>query len=268
MRSTIERAWPLLLVGTLLVPSLDNMAIAAPPTAPKVSTFAPADDLVNQLDYFLGRLEKAVQSEAEYKDAKDKVGKDANTAIVIALALGLHDTDNKYKTAAPAIMKAAQGLASADDFASATKGVAAVKAAVAGKGDDPIALKWEKVASLEELMKQVPLVNTKLKRYTKKASRFKSRAKDIAGYSAVLATIAQGVMADTHEAKNPGEVEKWYNFCVQMRDAAAAVNTAIRAGDKKTSDAAMKTLAQSCEDCHEIFHPEAEEEKEEGEEEE
>ena len=83
---------------------------------------------------------------------------------VLALVLGLHDQDNKYKAAAPALLKASQKLAATKDFASAAAAVAAVKAATTDTSGSLAELKWEKVASMPELMKQVPLVNTKLKR--------------------------------------------------------------------------------------------------------
>ena len=41
-----------------------------------------------------------------------------------------------------------------------------------------------------------------------------------------------------------------------MRDDAGAVNAAIHKGDEAAADEAMKKLAQSCDDCHAVFHPE------------
>ena len=196
-------------------------AAAAPP-APPVSTFAPAADLVQQLDAYVNDLDETVASEAEYKDSEEKVVKEANTLILIALALGLHDTDNKdnkYKTAAPAIIKAAKDLAAANNYAAAKAGVAALKAAMQGQGAGG-GLKWEKVASLEQLMKQVPVINTKLK--MKLARLSAKNVKDTAGYSAVLAVIAQGSIADTSRAKSDAQVQQWQEFCVEMRDSAGA----------------------------------------------
>ena len=117
-------------------------------------------------------------------------------------------------------------------------------------------LKWEKVAALPELMKEVPLVNTKLKRYIK-PEKFKKKAKDTAGYTAVIAAIAQGSMADTSATKSPDQVTQWYKFSAAMRDNAGALNAAIHKGDQPAAASAMKKLAQSCDDCHAVFHPEA-----------
>ena len=71
-------------------------------------------------------------------------------------------------------------------------------------------LKWEKVAALPELMKQVPIINNPLKRNIK-PEKFKKKAKDTAGYTAVIAAIAQGSMADLSETKNPEQVKQWQN---------------------------------------------------------
>jgi len=227
-----------------------------PPPAPKVSTFAPAEDLVRQLERYVEGLEKIVADEEEYKDGKEKIAKDANTLIIIALALGLHDEPNKYQAHAGAIMAAANRLAATIDRDSALKAVAVLREAVAGKHKVQKELHWGKAASLPELMKQVPLLNTRLKRYLK-GERFKSKARDSAGLTAVIAAIAQGSLADTSQAKDAEQAQKWYNYSVAMRDSAGELNAAIRKGDEAAAAEAMKKLTQSCDDCHTVFHPEA-----------
>ena len=177
--------------------------------------------------------------------------------IVLALGLGLHDEDNKYKASAGTLMKAAQELAATSDFASTKAAVAAVKAAAEGGDASAAELKWEKVASLKELMLQVPLIHTKIKRYVK-GRRLESKATDSRGMTAVIGVIAHGAMANASETEKPHEVEAWRKLCVQMRDAAAAVNAGIRAQDRDATTTAMKALNQSCDDCHAVFHEEAE----------
>jgi len=222
-------------------------------SAPEVSTFAPAKDLSWQLEKFIQRLEEAVSSEEEYEDSIGRIARDSNTVVVLALALGLHDTDNKYKAAAPFIVKAGQHLAAAKDYQSAKEGVAAVKKSLSEVGD-PAVLKWEKMAEIGELMKQVPLINTKLKKRTKR--RFKKNAKKTAGYSAAIAAIAQGTMNDTSVAKNDSQIQQWYKFSAQMRDAAGLVNRAINDDDEEATKVAMEKLNKSCDDCHVVFHEE------------
>ena len=233
---------------------------------PAVSTYAPAEDLVAQVQSYLEELEEAVQTEEEYNDSVEKIAKESNTLILIALALGLHDSDNQLKSSAPGILKAAQQLAAAGDFAAAKAGVEAVKGATTSAQGDAAELKWEKVASLPELMEAVPLINTKLKRYVRdgREERMKEATDELAGCSAVLAIIAQGSLANSEDTDKPDEVDQWHRFCVQMRDAAAAVNAGVREYGKEgtpaafeAAKAAMQDLAQSCDDCHEVFHPDA-----------
>jgi len=250
---------------------------AEPPAAPKVSSFAPAKDVAAQINFYVSRMEESdsLQNEAAFKqaleDAKDtatgkvpdlppQIAKDSNTVILLALAAGLDDEDNQFKAAAPALLKAAQDLAKAKGYAAAKAGVAAVKKALDATEGNPGELKWVKSASLPDLMKQVPLVNSRLKRNLR-GPKFKSKAKDNAGDAATLAVIAQGSMADDSEAKkNNEDVQKWFKFCTQMRDAAAALNKAVHEGNREGADKAMSALNQSCDDCHAVFHKGAEKE--------
>jgi hypothetical protein len=244
----------LAVIGALLAPR----PAAAADATPKVSTFAPAKDLAAQADQYIKSLAKSVANEEDYKDDQGKIARESNTLIIIALALGLHDEGNKYQAHAGPMMKAAQAVAATKDYASAKKAIAALQAAAEGGSSADAQFKWEKVASLAELMKQVPNINNKLKRAVKPA-KFKAKAKDSAGYTAVIAAIAQGSMASSSETKKPEKVKEWQEFATAMRDDAAAVNKAIHKGDERAAAKAMKKLQQGCEDCHAVFHPEANE---------
>jgi hypothetical protein len=228
----------------------------APPDTPKLSSFAPAMDLANQVRDYIKEIEKTLASEQEYKDSEEKIGRCTATLGVIALCLGLHDEPSEYKARAAALIKATQELAATTDYQSAKKACDGLKAAAEGKIRLQGELNWEKVASLPDLMKQVPNINTKLKRNIKGA-KFKTKAKETAGYAATIAAIAQGAMFDTGAAKNPQEINEWYGFSTEMRDSAGAANSAIHAGNEPAAAEAMQKLAKSCTDCHTVFHPEA-----------
>lgn len=230
--------------------------------APPVSTFAPAADLVAQVGEYVEDLEDAVEDEEEYQDSVEKLAKDSNTLILISLALGLHDTDNQYKAAAPAMLKAAQQLAAATDYAGAKAAVEAFKQATTATDGDPAQLKWEKLASLPELMKAVPLINTRMKRPLRSESRLKRSGDDMAGYAAVLAVIGQGSLANVGDTEKPDEVGKWQTLCVEMRERSAAVNAAVRNFAQEgtpeafqATRAAVETLNENCEACHAVFKP-------------
>lgn len=244
------------LIGTLLGLSLwTSVASAAMPEPPKTSSYAAAEDLGKQLEGFVKGLEEAVADEAAYKDAESRVPKDANTVLLLALALGMHDSDNSYKAAAPGLVEAAKKLMAAKDYASAKAGADAVKAAMTSKGDAS-KLSWDTAqdASLAALMQQVPLINAKLKRNIK---QLKKKGDDARGQVAVIAVIGQGSMALAAKTSKPDQAADWYKHCAQMRDAAGAAGAGIQAKDEKAVEKAMKDMAQSCDDCHEIFNQQA-----------
>jgi hypothetical protein len=223
------------------------------PSVPPVSSFAPADDLVDQFDFYTKRIEEVLVDKNDFDDAaKSRLKKDANTLTALALTLGMHDAEHRLKSSAGELLNAAQSLATAANYEAAEAGLAALKKAIASNSEGHEKLKWEQVASLEELMKQVPTVNATLKRGLT-PQRFKTLQKQSAGQAATLAAIAQTVMADTKAVKDPADLDKWYQDCAEMRDAAGAVNAAIHADDQAATAAGMSRLAKSCETCHAVF---------------
>ncbi|HBO43149.1 MAG TPA: hypothetical protein DD670_04280 [Planctomycetaceae bacterium] len=251
------------LLWTVLVVTLVYLGFGAgtvsadePPKSPPVSEFAPAADLAKQVEYYLNRLEKAVASNEDYTDLADRVPKDASTIAVIGMALGLHDTDNEYKLAAPGMIAAAEKLSNAKDYATAKAGVESLQKATKANPGDSTKIEWQKVASLEELMLAVPGINTNLKRNAR-LRRPKSDGPRAAGHAAVLAAIAEASLYHSADTEKPELAKEWFKYCVQMREGAAQVNAAANKGDKEAAMAGMKNLAQSCDDCHEVFHREA-----------
>jgi cytochrome c556 len=242
-------------VGLILVAAFAAGAkfAAQPPAPPKVSTFAPANDLVAQVDYYKKRIDAAVASEADFDEAKQaRVKKDAGLVAVLALHLGLHDSDNPLKQSAAGIVKAAQDLANASDYQSARNGYSNLEKAISGevKGED---LKWGKVAALGQLMKQVSVINASMKRGLQPA-RLKSQAKKTSAESATLAAIANVLPYDTHEVKNEADVPSWYEYSAEFRDSAGALNAAIKTGETAKVGPALKRLSASCDTCHKKFH--------------
>lgn len=236
--------------------AIGAMLAAEPPAPPKMSSFAPAADLVAQAKLYVETFDKSLAGEQEYKDNADKIKRDAHTLTVLALALGNHDTDNELKAAAQAVIQSAQALAKAKDYAAAKSALEQLHAAIAGKSEQPADAgppKWARVASMGQLMKQVTLVNNRFKRGMR---RFGKQTEEQARDAAVLAAIAQAVVFDTHEVKNPNDLDRWYQLCGQMRDAAGELNANVSAADKAGAEAALAKLAQSCDDCHEVFRVE------------
>jgi hypothetical protein len=246
---------------TLVLPWC-GAALAEPPAPPKLSTLVPAGELVDQARLYAQGFETALANEKEYAEDADKLKKDANTLIVVALVLGNYDQPNDLKAAAPALLKAAQQLAKAKDYAAAKAALAPLQAAMAtgpmatGPDAKPDGeLKWEKVASQGQLMKQATLINTKLRSGMR---RFDAKKMDeLARQAAVLTAIGQATVYDTHEVgDDPEDLAKWYKLAAEMRDVAANLNAQIRARNKAGATDAVAKVAKNCEACHEVFHPE------------
>lgn len=229
--------------------------LAEVPAPEKVSTFAPIDDLTGQVDDYLESLERSVDVEAgEYTEAnQDTVKKSAATLAALAMLLSNHNQDSPLKSAAPAIFASAKALgAEAKDLQQATDRVAAIKQAVAAGGANGEAVKWQTAGDLEQLMKQVSSINSRLKRGVSSRS-LKRYADRTTGYSVTMAAIAQAAMADDSYVGDEAELKQWVGYCIDLRDAAGAVNAAIHQQDEAAVEAAMTKFKKSCDDCHKAF---------------
>jgi cytochrome c556 len=245
---------------TTLVILTAALIAADPPAAPKVSEFAPADDLLHQVNHYVERLGESLAKKEDYPAANQaRVKKDANTLAVLGLALALHDSDHKLKQSAGGLIQHAGELAAAsEDYDKAKAAHEKLQKAAAGEVSDVAAPKqWQKVAAQGQLMKQVQLLYNGLRRGTD-ARRFKKQAEENAGMAALLAVIAQSAIVDTHEVKDPGQLPEWYKLSAEMRDSAAELNQAIHAGKQDTAVAALKRMNVSCETCHKQFRVEVE----------
>ncbi len=225
---------------------------AEEPAIPVISTFAPAADLIQQVDFFLGRVEESLADPQDFDAAKQsRTFKDANTLAVLGLMLAVHDQDHAVKGAA-AMNQAAQALAAAgEDAAMAREALGKLRAARQATGQEG-SVTWGKTASLPALMKQVPLVHTGLKRGVDPA-RLKRQAAQAAGQSAALAAMAEAALLDPEYATNADDATAWRAMCAEMRDAAGEVNSAIHALDEARIAAGMKRLTLSCDACHAKF---------------
>ena len=235
---------------TLPLVLLVGVVAGDPAEPPALSKVVPPDDLLKQVDLYVASFREGLADSQTYADKSRQITRDAHCLAALALVLAKHDQDHRLRAASPALLAAAQQLAKAKDFDAAKKAFGAVGDAADGKVGPAGDVKWERVASLGQLMKQVTFVNNRLKRNMR---RFDERKEDNLRDAAVLAVIAQVSVYDTHEVKDPADLDKWYQWCDAMRDAAADVNARIRAGDKPAAEAALANLGKSCESCHETF---------------
>jgi hypothetical protein len=241
-------AAPLLCLLSLTVSAAD--AVPLPPAA----------DLDEQVEFYIKEFDKSLEDLAASKDFTadaNILARDANTLILIALAIGMSEETGKYKAAAPEIIKAAQAVADAKDLAAAKTAEAAVKAALEKKSTDK--LEWKKVAKMEPVMKlAVPRINTGMTRYLRTEALLKRGIPNITGATASLAVIAQGVKPNFDETIKPDNEEEWVKLSKDFRDLALKANAAIHGFEKGdvTFDAfkdALAAMKESCEHCHAVF---------------
>jgi len=220
----------------------------------------PVADLEFQVDFYITEFDKSLEDLAASKDfAADSsvLARDGNALILIALALGMSEETGKYKAAAPEIIKAAQAVSAARDFAAAKAAVADVKASLEKKSADK--LEWKKVAKVEPTMKlAVPRINTGMTRYLRTEALLKRGIPNIAGATAALASISQGLMPDYDETIKPDNKDEWVKFSTDFRDSALKANAAVHGFDKGevTFDAfkeAVTAMKENCEHCHAVF---------------
>ncbi len=240
----------------VLVTVTTTLSAANPPAPPKVSSYAPAKDIIGQVEYYQKRLAAAVSKDELKTNEQKRMAKDAHTLTVLLLAIGMHDEDNPLKASAPKLLPLSQKLAAlTKDQAAAKVAFEELSAAIRSKATGGAPLKWEKVASLHDLMEQVPNINNRLRSSLRKRKFEKDQEKS-AGYSAALAVIAQASMADLEAVTEPGQEADWYKYCIEMRDSSGEINKAIHAQEYDAATKAMKRLQKSCDDCHEAFRVE------------
>jgi hypothetical protein len=241
------------LVVVATVVGTASLALTADPTPTKPSAYAPAKDLIEQLSFFLGRMETDLEDKDAYeKEVQERVEKDANTVAVLAAVLGVHDEEHAKKAAAPAIVVAAKEIAkNAKDHAAASAALKKAKDALeVTSGGGKVGL--EGVADLAQLMKQVPIVNNGV-RSGVMGIRFAKQKEKTAAAATTLAAIAEVSAHDDSFVTDKADLPEWQRICYDMRDASAAVAKATRAGDQDGAKTHLDRLVQTCDACHHKF---------------
>lgn len=242
----------LMLTTALVLP----VPASADSGAPVVSQFAPVGDVEALIRGLTADSAARTKDEAAYKSGRQQLARDANTLIVLAVALGLHDAPCDLKTRAGAILAAAEKLSQAGSQGEAQAALSqlegALQAESAAQAAQPSS--WENSAAPDELMKQVAFLQGKIKRGARGA-RFASTAEENARWATALAIIAQSTAADTAGLEGAEKLAQWREFCGQMQSASVALHQGLAAKDASATAAALDRLEQSCTACHQVFHP-------------
>lgn len=249
-RTSRQRLLPVACALTLLA----GLAWAADVAAPKVSAFAPADDLAALVGDYVEDIGAIVGDESVFAsdDGRQRLTDYAAALEVVALALALSDEEHDLKKSAGALLQSADELGAAKDRQAAQAALDKIEAAAAGRAQaaSPEKLSWKKVAPLGALMNQVTAADTQLRRGLRRLER---RPESVHQPAALLAVIAQEAMHDPPEGAEGEKLAAWRKYCSQMRDAAGELNRAAHAKDTAAATAAVAKLQQSCDACHETF---------------
>lgn len=218
----------------------------------KPSAYAPLADVLGQLEMYVKQIESDLEVEADYgPDEQDRVVKSANTLIALAQVLGNHDEDSPRKKGAGALIAAARSVSrQAKEHAMAKSAAEELRQALSAETGDDVS--WEPVADLQELMKQVPIVNNRLRNGVN-GSRFARLVDQNAGHAATLAAMAHVSMFDTDYCIDEEGEALWRAICAEMRDAAASTATAVRQKDQEAAKAGLVRLVETCDRCHHAF---------------
>lgn len=242
----------LLLTAAVLLP----VAASAEPGAPVVSQFAPVGEVEALIRGLTVDSAARTKDEAAYKSGRQQLTRDANTLIVLAVALGLHDSPCDLKPRAGAILAAAEKLSQAGSQPEAQEALSQLEGTLqadsAAQAAQPSS--WENSAAPDELMKQVAFLQGKIKRGAR-GSRFASTAEENARWATALAIIARSTAADTAGLEGDEKLAQWREFCGQMQSASVALHQGLAAKDATATATALDRLEQSCTTCHQVFHP-------------
>lgn len=250
----------LVVLGLVALPTTalaQDQAEAAAKTA-KVSQFAKAKDVETELRFFIDKIGKDLANKEEFgEDQQTRISLDGSTVAVLGLTLALHDEKSDLKPAASKVVElAAELVENAESFADATTTYSKLQAALTNnpKTSTDAELSWDApVADIVLLMKQVPIVNDKVRRGVNDKRRFKRNAKKTAQKAVTLAAIAHISMMNTDYCGDEDDEKAWKKICVDMRDACADIYTALMENDQAKAKAGNKRVVESCDACHHRF---------------
>jgi len=242
--------------------------------AAEVVPLPPVEDLVAQIDAYITRMGQSMgflDGAPRYLASAADVIRDSNALALIALAIGLAESDSKYKRSAPHIIAAAQNLAAAQNYPEGRRAFEALRRSLTNTEEAP-PLSWSnRVASLAPVMQALPNLSSAVNRTTDTELKLNTlldrQPQQVFSQLAALAAISQGSIPLVAETEQPDAVEDWTRYCEEFRDAAIKANAAAhqfardRAGGRVPDYSIFRTaflaMRESCDDCHRVFYPRA-----------
>ena len=235
-----------------------SVAPAEEAAAPAAEGEFSSDDLTACIEDALEDIKGDLETDQLYEKSSEIIVRTANVLCVLCVAAS-NSAACKYKAAAPAMLKAAQQLAASTDSASAQAAATALDAATAS--DSTETLEWVKVADLQQLMKAVPSIDSKVKLFLRSESTLVKRGMTSVPQNCTeLAVIGKGALANSADTIKPEAVTEWKLFNDEYVAASLGLRAKVLGLGEGTATfdevkAAYTELEDTCNKCHEIFKP-------------
>lgn len=249
-----------MLKSALICASLGALALsltlpvhAAAPA--KISTVAPVADLIPEAEDKIKLLEESLANNQSYADARQsKIPGDAGVLAILAQAIAESDEDSPWKGKAAAVRDGALAVRNATSFDQASKGLTAIKDAIAGKpAEAKVEADWKGLCKLGPLMTEINRRQGKLRLATRRMPPFPP---DAPRHASVLAVLCLAAHADTHEVKDKKDVPEWEKYALELQKQMTDEATALRKNDADAAKKLFTEAGRSCSACHDKFKPE------------
>ena len=235
-----------------LVAVVATLALETRGAAPvEVSSVLAVEDLVAEIESKAKKLDIAVKDEASLKRAIefDTLATDAGTIACLAQALVEHKDGKKSGMSAAALRDAAIALGETEDLKEAQNGLAAIKAAIEGKGGEAkTEHAWDELVDMHRLMLEMELRQVKLRRSISRPRRLEKDSVN----AAVLIALALAMEADSYGLEGD-DLKDWQKWARQYREEAIGLTKAMKADDADTAKKLFEKSDVSCEACHKQF---------------
>lgn len=240
------------LFGALLT-LLGGVTLTSRGAAPvPVTDIIDSADLVSESKELAEKIAGYVADEAAFDRALEHktVATGAGTIACLAQALAEHRDAAKSGINAVALRDAAIQLSRSKELEAARAGLAAVNAALEGKGGkSEIEHPWNKLINMHRMMEEMELREGRLRRSLARPRRLEKDSR----HATVLIALALALEADTHEVKNDADLPLWNKWSKEYRTAVTGVAKAMKAGDATTAKKLFEQSSETCEACHEKF---------------
>lgn len=238
-------------------------AVVAGPVGSAADSGSPAlppiDDLAAAAETLVDGLAPSLASRDAFEKAQDL---ERPTYVVALLANAVAEAEGvvKWKQAAPQVRDAALRLAKAKSYDDASKAYGEIQQLLANgapNGGQAKPMTWVEIAPLKPVMVEVNVRNRPLTKMVRTPAQFKKDADTVRRNAAVLELLGSITAEHPKPKDGNGSQEEWQKWSVAMRDGAAELAKAAKAGDAAAAKTALTRTRASCSDCHAKFKPDA-----------